>query len=276
VNLLNADEKYKKVVQTAFDEASNGYDMPAMRFFDNSAQNLAKALALKGHENILDAATGTGKIAMALAAHLKQGHVTGVDLSAGMLALAQKKALHAGFKNISFVQADVDAVDFPAGHFDGLTCGFGVHFWSDMETSLARLVRMVKNQGFVAITSFQKGSFEPQAGLCLKRFADFGVKLPDSYSLERLDEPEKNQRLFEAVGLKNIQFTETQVGYYLRSADDWWDLVLYTGYRAFLNQLTTEQGARFKTEFLRDVAATQDAKGLFLNVKVITALGWTD
>jgi hypothetical protein len=141
-----------------------------------------------------------------------------------------------------------------------------------MGKSLSRLIGMVKDNGFVGITSFAKGSFEPQADLCLKRFARFGVKLPDSYTWERLDHPEKIKILFKAVGLRKIVYSQAQVGYYLESAEDWWDLVRFTGFRAFLNQLTSKQAARHKEEFLQEISETGNGKGIFLNVEVITAV----
>ena len=268
-----SEEKLKKTVQCAFDQASVGYDRPAMRFFDNSAENMVRQLSLKGHEHILDAATGTGKIALALAHRLKNGYVTGIDVSPGMVAVAQKKASDADLKNVSFHHVDVDSADFPSGSFDGMTCGFGVHFWSNMEKSLSRLMGMVKDNGFVAITSFAKGSFEPQSDLCLKRFASYGVKMPDSYTWERLDHPEKNKTLFKTLGLRNIQINTEPVGYLLKSAEEWWDLVLFTGFRAFLNQLTSDRVAQFRDEFIHEVATTGNGQGIFLNVVVITAVG---
>ncbi len=268
-----SESKFKKAVQDAFDEAALGYDKPAMRFFDNSAENLIRQLALKGNERILDAATGTGKIAVSAARELKTGHVTGIDMSAGMLAVAQKKANGAGLSNVSFRRMDVDSADFPPASFDGLTSGFGVHFWSNMEKSLGHLIGMVRRGGFVAITSFAKGSFEPQSNFCLNRFSSYGVKMPDSYTWERLDHPDKNKQLLEIVGLNEIRIRTDQVGYHLESAENWWDLVLFTGFRAFLNQLTPDQASRFKEEFINEVAATANEKGVFLNVAVITAIG---
>lgn len=268
-----SDPTFKKAVENAFDEASAGYDRPALQFFDRGAEALVRQISLRGDEHVLDAATGTGKIALALAARLHDGHVTGIDLSSGMLAAARKKAEARNLQNLSFRQADVDAVTFPPASFDGLTCGFGVHFWTNMEASLARLAGFVKPGGFVGITSFAKGSFEPQSILCLKRFESYGVKMPDTYTWERLDHPDKNRQLFEAVGLTDVRCEKQQVGAYLKNTEDWWDLVVFTGFRAFLNQLNESQAARYKAEHLKEIEATRGEKGIFLNVEVITAVG---
>lgn len=266
-------EEIKNVVRNAFDEVSDGYDCPALRFFDNSAVLLTKRLSLSGNERVLDVATGTGKIALALANRLNHGFVTGVDISSGMLSVAQRKASDAQVKNIAFVKSDIDALDFPPAHFDGVTCGFGVHFWPSMEQSLARLLGLVKANGFVAFTSFANGSFEPTASQCLQQFSRYGVQLPATYSIERLDHPDKNRRLFEAVGLKQVHSFQDQVGYYLPNAEAWWDLVRFTGYRAFLNQLNAAQIPQFKAEFLRTISPADGNREIFLNVDVITTIG---
>src|SRR3990167_8660014 len=90
--------EFKKNVRKGFDYASLGYDNPAMRFFDNAALHLVETLPLKGHEHILDVATGTGKVALTAAKRLNNGNVVGVDLSEGMLSCAKSKA-HM-FKNV--------------------------------------------------------------------------------------------------------------------------------------------------------------------------------
>ena len=122
------DEEYKFMIRQSFDDASSGYDTTAMRFFDDSAEHLVGCLPITGGEHILDVATGTGKIALAAARRLKSGHVTGIDLSYGMLKQAKKKAMSEDLTNVSFQCSDIDALDFPSESFDGLTCGFGVFF----------------------------------------------------------------------------------------------------------------------------------------------------
>ncbi|MFN8094232.1 MAG: methyltransferase domain-containing protein [Vicinamibacteria bacterium] len=265
------ERRYKDAVAEAFDEAAEGYDLEAMRFFDNAAEELARSLPLGGGERVLDAATGTGKVAVAVARRLATGSVTGIDLSAGMLARAGRRAERAGVRNVDFQRCDVDEARLSPASFDGLTCAFGVHFWSDMERSLGGILRAVREGGFVAIASFAKGSFEPEAGICLRKFAEFGVKLPEVYSYERLDHPEKVARLLQAVGLRDCVTRTFQAGHDLASPGDWWDLVRYTGFRAFLNQLTADEAARYRDEFLSAVAASAGGRRVVLNVEVILA-----
>lgn len=260
---------FKKAVAAGFDVASEGYDRPAMRFFDNSAQELVRGLALKGDERVLDACAGTGKVAVAVAKRVPRGEVLGIDLSEGMLRRAAERAKAAGVANASFQQGDVDTADFPAGRFDGLTCGFGVFFWSEMEKSLSRLLASVRPGGFAAVSSFAAGSFEPHSNICLKMFARYGVKLPDSYTWHRMDHPDKVKKILEASGLKDVSCRRFQAGYDLETAADWWDLIRFTGFRTFLNQLSPDQAARYQEEFLREVESSRKGGNIPLHVEVI-------
>ena len=262
------DADYKKTISAAFDEASVGYDSPALRFFDNAARELVRSVRLKGTEHVLDAACGTGKVTLEAARCLKLGRVSGIDLSEGMLVQARRKASQENLSNASFECVDIDRTAFEENTFDGLFCSFGVHFWSDMERSLARLLRPLKSGAFVAITSFAKGSFEPQSVLTLSRFTRYGIKLPATYTWEKLDSEEKNRALFGRLGLIDIRVKRGQMGHTLSNAESWWDLVRYTGFRAFLNKMTPEQITSFRKENEEEVMATAKSDGIPLNVDV--------
>lgn len=70
-------------LRQTFDDASAGYDRPALRFFLHAAEHLADSMALTGNEHILDVACGTGTVSLACAERLGSGRVTGVGLSVG-------------------------------------------------------------------------------------------------------------------------------------------------------------------------------------------------
>lgn len=268
------DNEFKSIVKNGFNQASQGYDNPAMRFFDFSAKHLVESLALKGHEHLLDVATGTGKVALTAAAHLTTGKVVGIDLSDGMLERAKQKAVKAGLDKVSFRCEDIDQIDLGLECFDGILCGFGVFFFADMHALLSKLIRSLKPGGFIAITSFADGSFRPLSDLTLDRFKKYGIKMPDSYTWQRLDSHQKHGELFNAVGLRNIHTHTKPMGYYLKDEREWWDIVYYTGFRSFLNQLSDENMLRYQQELLEEVRNTSEAKGIRLNVDVIFTVAY--
>ncbi len=266
--------EYKKMITGSFDDASVGYDSEAMRFFDNSAECLGDYLNLKGHERVLDVATGTGKSALAMARQLNAGHVTGIDLSEGMLNQANNKAVEEGLSNITFTQMDVEKIKFSSNYFDCASCSFGIFFLPDMEKGLRGIIDTVKPGGCIAITSFLDGSFRPLSDLCLDRFEKYGVKLPDHYTWQRLDHPDKHRDLFASVGLKDIKSQAKQMGYYLKNKEQWWDVIYYSGFRGFLNQIPEDDQLRYKEEHLAEVETTATKEGIWLNVETIFTVGY--
>ena len=93
-------------------------------------------------KNILDVATGTGSLAISLSVKAKR--VVGIDLSARMLDVAQKK--NAG-DNLSFLQMDATEMDFQDAEFDVVTISLGLHDMPlEVRTSVLREVRRVLKQ----------------------------------------------------------------------------------------------------------------------------------
>ena len=58
-------------------------------------------------QQILDLCTGSGCIALALAAHMKNTRFTGIDISQAALGYAEKNLLNHGRSNVNFLCADV-------------------------------------------------------------------------------------------------------------------------------------------------------------------------
>ncbi|MCA9405996.1 MAG: methyltransferase domain-containing protein, partial [Candidatus Omnitrophica bacterium] len=247
------EQEYKQMLRQSFDAASAGYDSTAMRFFDNSAQHLLEILPLSGKEKILDVAAGTGKSANLLAKALPEGEVIGIDLSEGMLRQAEIKAKAEHLKNVFFHCMDVDALNFSENSFDGACCSFGAFFFPDMKKSLMKILRVIRPGGYIAITSFLDGSFTPLSDICLNMFQKYGVSLPDHHTWQRLDHIDKHRELLESVDLREVRSQTKQVGHYLKGEQECWDLVFYTGFRSFLNQLSQEDQSRYKEEYLKEI-----------------------
>lgn len=97
---------------------------------------------------VLDVATGTGLVAAEL---LRTGHeVTGVDQSAGMLAVARRR--FGG--NVELVQSSADSLPFDDATFDHLTVTYLLRYVPDPASTVAGLVRVVRPGGVVASLEF--------------------------------------------------------------------------------------------------------------------------
>jgi len=134
-------------VRTMFDRIAPVYDVMNRVMtagLDVRWRRLAAAAAVRPGDRVLDAACGTGDLAVA---DLKAGagKVTGLDFSAAMLARARKKA------PLEWVQGDMLALPFADETFDAATVGFGVRNVADLELALRELRRVLRPGGRLAI-----------------------------------------------------------------------------------------------------------------------------
>lgn len=267
------DENQRKaMLKETFDIVSEGYDGKALRFFPDSAKHLATCLNLHGDEHVLDVATGTGHAALSLATRVPEGRVTGIDFSAGMLDQARRKAALLNVRNVEFLERDMQALGFPAGHFDAAVCSFGIFFVEDMGAQLSHITAAVKPGGQVAITGFQENYFYPLADLMVDRLAGYGVQIPPQ-TWKHIATEAGCREFFEQAGLQNIRVEQRNVGYYLEDAEEWWDVIWSAGFRRLINQLSAEDQERFKREHIQEVDALRTKDGIWLDVGVLFAIG---
>jgi ubiquinone/menaquinone biosynthesis C-methylase UbiE len=265
---INLKEMFKKT----FDTVAKGYDNPAMRFFTESVPPLASYLNLAGDERILDVATGTGNTALGLAGHVPQGQVYGIDFSSGMLAKAGEKRAGLGVDNVTFIEMDMQAIEFPNDHFDLAVCSFGIFFVEDMVGQLVHMADKVRHGGRIVTTSFSQNMFSPQGDLFLDRIEQYGVEIPPM-TWKRTNSRSKCRALFEDAGLAQVITLQEDVGYFLPQVEQWWDILWNAGYRGLITQLSEIDLARFKKEHLAEVAAFDDGQGLWLDINVIYTIG---
>ena len=264
------NEEHKQKVMASFDMASEGYDCPSLRFFVESASWLIKNMQLKGNENLLDIATGTGNVAIAAARELRNGNVTGIDLSEKMLQRAALKAHEMNLRNVTFKRCDIEDMGFENNIFDTACCAFGMFFLPDMDNGLKCISKALKPGGKLAITSFAPSLMQPLRGMLLDGIKRYGVE-PPSLSWMRLDTPDKINTLLSRSGFLNIQVQSKQMGYYLKDSLQWQDVLWNSGYRGLLSQLSGEDLNQFLNEHLRAVDSVSDENGIWLEVEVLLA-----
>jgi len=269
---MNEQQQLKTILKETFDAVSGGYDGGALRFFPESAKNMAALLDLRGDEYVLDVACGTGHASLAIARMLPRGRVTAVDFSSGMLDQARKKAASMNLRNIDFVERDMQDLGFAERLFDVAVCAFGIFFVMDMETQLAHIASMVKPGGRVMITNFKESYFHPLKDLLVNRLSAYGVQNPPQ-AWKRIAHEAGCLQLFETAGLADIRIEQRNVGYYLGSQDEWWEIVWNAGFRRLVAQLTQTDQERFRREHLEEVGALRTDKGIWLDVGVLYTIG---
>jgi demethylmenaquinone methyltransferase / 2-methoxy-6-polyprenyl-1,4-benzoquinol methylase len=134
-------------VRTMFDRIAPIYDAMNRAFtmgLDGRWRRLAAASVVRPGDRVLDAACGTGDLA--LAALEAGGDVTGLDFSERMLERARRKS-----DAIEWIRGDVLALPFDDATFDAATIGFGIRNVEDLDEALRELARVLRPGGRLAV-----------------------------------------------------------------------------------------------------------------------------
>lgn len=88
---------------------------------------------------------------------MTKGHVTGVDLSEGMLAVMREKVAKAGLTEmISIEEGDGENLRFPDNTFDRVTIAFGIRNFEDRPKGLREMLRVLKPGGRLVILELSR------------------------------------------------------------------------------------------------------------------------
>lgn len=117
---------------------------------------LVHMMAAGRPQRVLDVATGTGDLAIAI--HRGTGaQVTGLDLSQQMLNVGTEKIKNAGLSTgIRMLKGDAENLPFQDDTFDAVSVAFGVRNFENLEIGLREMRRVVKPGGSVFILEFSQ------------------------------------------------------------------------------------------------------------------------
>jgi len=158
---------------------------------------------------VVDLATGTGDLALALAKALPKSEIIGADFSEEMLAIAKSKGVP------QVIAADAVALPFANGSFDCVTIAFGLRNISDSSAALREMARVLTSAGHLLVMEFSLPSMStlrsvyrfylhrilPIFGALLTRKKSAYDYLGDS--IEEFPGGEALLRLIEANGFRN-------------------------------------------------------------------------
>ncbi len=149
----------KEQVRAMFDSIAGRYDLLnhllSLNIDRRWRRRVVRMVRRQGPESVLDVATGTGDLAIALGRALPEAAMTGVDLSPEMLRIGREKvAARFPGREFPMVEGDAERLPFDDEAFGAITCGFGVRNFEDLAAGLREMHRVLRLGGGVYVLEF--------------------------------------------------------------------------------------------------------------------------
>src|SRR3990172_5679428 len=189
----------------------------------------AESAAVAAGHRVLDLATGTGELALALARRVgPNGRVVGVDLTRAMLVEARRKiAGTPSERAITLIELDASrSLPFPDESFHAATMGLALRYF-DVPVTIAEMARVVKPGGRVVILDFAIPTrWWAKPGYWLWAFGLMpllgGILARDRQvynllhflprSVSHFHDPRSEEQIMRAAGLSNVRAEPLTLG----------------------------------------------------------------
>ena len=161
----NSSSSKKEQVTTMFNGIADNYDslnrVISMGIDKSWRRKLVAMAANKKPKTIVDVATGTGDLAIALTS-IPSATVTGIDIAVEMLEIGKQKITDRNLnRKINMIVGDAESLPVADNTTDVVTVAFGVRNFGDLYKGLSEIHRILKPEGqlFVLETSVPKNLF---------------------------------------------------------------------------------------------------------------------
>jgi demethylmenaquinone methyltransferase/2-methoxy-6-polyprenyl-1,4-benzoquinol methylase len=116
-------------------------------------------------QDVLDLATGSGDLALAIQRRLPEARIVAADFSPEMLEVARRKGV------ANTVVADAVQLPFESGSFDVVTVAFGLRNMADWDRALSEMARVLRPGGHLLVLDFSipTGALRPAYRFYLHR-----------------------------------------------------------------------------------------------------------
>ena len=147
------DAGFKERVTAAFDGLAARYDTERGGFFGPVSDLLVRAAELRPGQAVLDVGCGAGACLFAAARAVgPAGHVTGIDLAAGMLARAAATAVRLGLANVTVEPGDAENPAYPDASFDVVLASNVMFLLADPGRAARRYAELLRPGGVFAFS----------------------------------------------------------------------------------------------------------------------------
>lgn len=159
-------------------------------------------MPLEGHETVLDAGCGSGRLTEKLAARLPRGRVIGVDGSAGMIEAARRRL----GESVELILCDLTALDLDGRRVDAVFSNAVFHWISDHDLLFGRLRSVLADGGRLAAQCGGEGNMAEllSATVTVGRTAPFALYL-EGFSPWNYAGPRETAARLRAAGFTDVQ-----------------------------------------------------------------------
>ena len=226
----NEEQSKKEQVEQMFDNIAPTYDRlnHVLSFnIDRIWRQRVMRIVRRSHPAmIMDIATGTGDLAIAMAKRTEGAKILGIDLSEEMLRVARDKVAKLGFsERIVLQKGDAENLHTVAdSSIDVVTVAFGVRNFEHLEKGLSELYRCLKPGGKLVVLEFSiprnrlirwvyaqySHRLLPRIGAMISKDRQAYDYLPDS--VEEFPSPECFMETLRGVGFKDTKAKSQSFG----------------------------------------------------------------
>jgi demethylmenaquinone methyltransferase/2-methoxy-6-polyprenyl-1,4-benzoquinol methylase len=166
----------KEQVAGMFNDIAGRYDM-LNRILSGGIDIIWRKKALRELTSLhpakmLDVATGTADVAIMTKRLLEPQHITGIDISEGMLALGRKKVADLSMSQVITLEyGDSEQLRFEDNSFDAITVAFGVRNFQNLLKGLQEMYRVLRPGGKLVVLEFSRPT-----GMGVKQFYELYMK----------------------------------------------------------------------------------------------------
>ena len=267
----NIPENAQDRAAFTYNAAADCFDATPLSFWDYFGRRTIELASLPIGSRVLDVCCGTGASALPGAESVgPTGHVIGVDLAKQLLELARSKAIQRNLGNIEFEIGDMLSMRFPPASFDAVVCVFGIFFVPDMSKAVNELWSRIRPGGKLAVTTWGPNFCRPANDAFWRSIKNVRPDLHKGFNpWDRIDSPASLRGIFDQARIASPNITREDRLHPINSAEDWWTIVLGSGYRGTIEQLDLAERQKVKEA---NLAFIRDEKISAIETNVLYAL----
>lgn len=249
-------------IAEVFDVAGQNHDAASALLWGPLGEEFVRLVEPVPGDRVFDAGCGAGASALPAARAVGgAGRVDAVDVADGVLDLGRARARAEDLKQLCFHAADVTGWSAPEP-YDLVLCGYGVFFFPDMDVGARRLAGLARPGGRFSVAVWARGALESFGGLLHRTVAAERADGPPGGQEDpparrasmRIGTEDDLRSWMASLGLDEVQVHRIAWQVDL-NADNAWDLVLGTGFRAMLHGLDASAVNRVRDRFLTALTA---------------------